>query len=449
MLKKLFFLLLLITSITNAQYSIKGKMEPANKYSWIVLYQLQGAKQNYITNTNLINGEFNITMPEKAKNGIYRLVYDLENRLFVDFIFDNENVSLNFNPKYPSQSVEFNDSATNQLFTIYLNSVLKIQSKLDSLQVKFFNSSDKFEQENITSAYKNYYNQLNDIQTKSEEATKGEFVYHYIKASARFNNKTPIRNPVEYLSSIKSHFFDNIDFNSEALLNSTFINDKINDFIFYLNTAEDNKVLNQLQKEAISTVINKLSSNKTLAKDIEEGLIYTFSKQENIIMVNCMLNHYLQLPKELQDAPFINDIKGQLKTAIGMLAPNIFWSENTLKKDLNGLSNANYYVVAFWSSTCSHCLKEMPLLYDFLKDNGQIKVISVGLEDNTSKAGWETQIANYPNFINVYGENKWKNNFARNYGVNATPSFYILDADKKIIAKPDDVDELTTFFTKN
>ena len=45
--------------------------------------------------------------------------------------------------------------------------------------------------------------------------------------------------------------------------------------------------------------------------------------------------------------------------------------------------------------------------------------------------------------------NKWKNNFARNYGVNATPSFYILDADKKIIAKPDDVDELTTFFTKN
>ena len=108
-------------------------------------------------------------------------------------------------------SLTFNDSATNQLFTIYLNSVLKIQSKLDSLQVKFFNSSDKFEQENITSAYKNYYNQLNDIQTKSEEATKGEFVYHYIKASARFNNKTPIRNPVEYLSSIKSHFFDNID----------------------------------------------------------------------------------------------------------------------------------------------------------------------------------------------------------------------------------------------
>jgi len=423
-------------------------MEPANKYSWIILYQLQGAKQNYITNTNIINGEFNLTMPEKAKTGIYRLVYDLENRLFVDFIFDNENVSLNFNPKYPNQFVEFRDSKNNKLFYQYLKTNRNTQQKLDSLQVLYFNASDKIEQENIINLYQKYYSNLNAFQAQSEENTKDILAYHYIKSSARFNNEKPIKNPNEYLSAIKSHFFDNIDFSNEALLNSTFINDKINDFIFYLNTAEDSKVLDQLQKEAISTVINKLSSNKTLAKDIEEGLIYTFSKQENIIMVNYMLNHYLQLPKELQDAPFINDIKGQLKTAIGMLAPNIFWTENNIKKDLNSLSNATYYVVAFWSSTCPHCLMEMPLLYDFLKDKRQIKVISVGLEDNTSKAGWETQIANYPKFTNVYGENKWKNSFARNYGVNGTPSFYILDTHKKIIAKPDDVDELKTFFQK-
>ena len=154
------------------------------------------------------------------------------------------------------------------------------------------------------------------------------------------------------------------------------------------------------------------------------------------------------MPKELQDAPFINDIKGQLKTAVGMSVPNILWTENNSQKDLNSLTDAANYIVAFWSSTCSHCLTEMPILYDLLKDNPQIKVVTVGLEDNTSKSDWETQIINYPNFINIYGENKWQNKYARDYGVNATPSFFVLDKNKKVIAKPDDVEELKAFFQK-
>ena len=112
------------------------------------------------------------------------------------------------------------------------------------------------------------------------------------------------------------------------------------------------------------------------------------------------------------------------------------------------LDGASYYVVVFWSSTCGHCLIEMPILYDYLKGNAGVKVISVGLEDDSSRAGWETQITSYPNFINVYGDNKWENKFARGYGVNATPFFFVLDAQKKVMAKPNDVAELKIFFEK-
>jgi len=449
MLKKIFFVFLLFTSVINAQHSVKGKMEPISNFKWVVLYQLQEAKQNYITNTKVINGEFNLIIPEKSSKGIYRLLYDLENRLFVDFIYDNENVTLTFNPKYPNQSTVFRESENNKLFHSYLKAIALPQQKLDSLQVKYFNSTDKTEQENIIKSYSLFYAKLKTNQANFENQSNGKLVNHYIKASARYNAAKPIKIPSDYLASIKTHFFDNIDFSNKALLNSTFINDKINDFIFYLNTSEDDKVLIRLQKEAISAVVTHLNANKTLAKDIEEGLIYTFSQQQNVIMVNYMLNHYLQLPKELQDASFINDIKGQLKTAVGMPVPNILWTENSSQEDLYSLTDAANYVVAFWSSTCSHCLTEMPILYDLLKDNRQIKVVTVGLEDNTSKSDWETQIINYPNFINIYGENKWQNQYARDYGVNATPSFFVLDKNKKVIAKPDDVEELKAFFQKN
>ena len=447
MLKKIFFLFL-FTTVINAQHVVKGNMKPIGNYTWIILYQLQGAKQNYITNTTVTNGEFTIAIPEKTPKGIYRMVYDIKNRLFVDFIYDNENVTLTFNPKHPSQYLEFTASENNKLYRAYIEAITSAQQKLDSLQVSYLQESDSVKSQKIRMNYVKSHQYLKVIQELHETSSKDKLVNHFINARARYNSMTPIKNSSEYLNITKEHFFDNIDFNSEALLNSSFINDKINDFIFYVNTSDDQKVLTQLQKDAISTVINKIGSNKILAKDIEEGLLYTFSQQQNITMVNYMLNQYMQLPKELQDAPFIKDIRGQLKTAVGMLVPNILWKENSTQKDLYSLTNATYYVVTFWSSTCSHCLKELPILYDFLKNKPQVKVVAIGLEDDSSKAGWKTQISAYPNFVNVYGENKWQNKFARNYGVNATPSFFVLDADKKVIAKPDDVEELKVFFDK-
>ena len=60
--------------------------------------------------------------------------------------------------------------------------------------------------------------------------------------------------------------------------------------------------------------------------------MYTFAQQENIEMVNFLINQYLQLPKDFQDVPFINEIKFQLKTAVGMLVPNISWTQNNTKQ---------------------------------------------------------------------------------------------------------------------
>ncbi len=270
---------------------------------------------------------------------------------------------------------------------------------------------------------------------------------HFIKANARYTTQKPIEKPQDYLNSVKTHFFDFVDFNDTILLNSTFINDKIIDYIFYLNSSEDTEINTKLQKEAISTVITKIGDNHSFAKDLEESLLYNFTQQQNVPMAKYILeNHYNKLPISLQDIAFKKDMKAQLKTVIGNKAPNILWTDNGVSNDLYSLTNAEYYVVVFWSSSCGHCLKEMPILYDFLKDNTKTKVIAVGLEKEETKSDWETLIVDYKEFIHVYGANKWKNKFAREYGVNSTPSFFVLDANKKIIAKPDDVAELKVFF---
>ena len=50
-----------------------------------------------------------------------------------------------------------------------------------------------------------------------------------------------------------------------------------------------------------------------------------------------------------------------------------------------------------------------------------------------------------PNWHHVLGLNKWQNKTALTYSIVATPTYFILDANKKIIAKPNRLKDLEAF----
>ncbi len=446
MIKKILITFLLVSSISHAQFSIKGELQRYQNYPWMVLYQLEGSQQNYIAYDSIRKGQFSIAIPMNQTPGMYRLMYDVKNQAYVDFIFDNEDIELTFNPKNPNETIQFNESNNNKIYQDYLIATQDAQQELDSLQVAYFDSKEKTLLESL---YAKKVAELTTTQQYYEKLANGKLASHFIKANKKFYSEKLFVGPTAYLGSVKTHFFDFITLNDKILQRSTFIHDKVNAFIFYLDTSDDPDQLIQLRKESITTILTKIGDNYSLSKDIQEGLLFSFAAQENITMVNFMLNNYIQLPREFQDINFINDIKGQLRTSVGVLVPNIIWQENNVQKSLHKLSGAEKYIVVFWSSTCGHCLQEIPLLYTYLKDNNSIQVIAVGLEDSKSKVGWETMIKEYPSFLHVYGKDKWKNTYASDYGVNATPSFFVLNAQKKVLVKPDDVQELKVFLEKD
>ncbi len=444
MTKKLLLIFLLITSFSYAQYTVKGELQRHQNYPWMILYGLEGGQQDYIAYDSIKKGRFSIKIPNNQSPGMYRLVYDVKNQASVDFIFDNENVELTFNPLQAEETIQFTESENNKVYQNYLKITRAIQDDLDSIQASYFQAKDK----SLAKQYNLKRQQLIALQKEFETTTEGKLAQHFIKASAKYYERTLFSSPSEYVASIKTHYFDAIDFNNKTLLNSTFIHDRINVFIFYLNAAEDSAQLTKLQKESIANILDKIAPNHKLSKDVQEGLLYGYANLEDTNMVHYVLNSYSKLPKEFQDANFVNDIKGQLSTSIGATAPNFSWNEKGVSKDLYSLIGAQKYVVVFWSSTCGHCLQEMPVLYNYLKNNAETKVIAIGLEDDQSTTGWRNMILKYPNFSHVYGVDKWKNQTAKTYGVNSTPSFFVLDGQKKVLAKPDNVKELKVFFDK-
>lgn len=90
----------------------------------------------------------------------------------------------------------------------------------------------------------------------------------------------------------------------------------------------------------------------------------------------------------------------------------------------------------------------MPKLKTFVnsQEKGKFKVIAIGLEDE--RASWADESSFYPDFIHVLGLEKWDNEIGNLYDVSSTPTFFVLNKDKRIIGKPYGVKELIEFYTK-
>lgn len=103
---------------------------------------------------------------------------------------------------------------------------------------------------------------------------------------------------------------------------------------------------------------------------------------------------------------------------------------------------AEYTVLLFWDPDCGHCKKTVPLVktvYDKMKSQG-VKVYAVCTEVEMDK--WKAFIREHNlNWVNV-GDPKLQNNFRQDFDIQTTPQIFLLDKDKRILAKKIDPETL-------
>ena len=445
MARNLLLILFLFTSASYAQYSIKGSFDSDQDFSWILLYKLENGSQTYMYNADVIEGAFEFKIPEKEPSGIFRAYYQIENNLYVEFIYNREEIVFSFDPNDPEASIRFSQSEENNLTREYYNQIRKTQGSIDSLQALFFDPGTNKQDQKMLKSYQQHLSDLEALQSAYEEKSKGKLANHFIRASKQFNPEVPYKNTAAYISGIKKHFFDAIDLHDTVLVHSAFIHNRLNDYVFYLNQADDMETMNAMHRESISNAVNWIGEELDILTAFETALIETYLMEENAAMLNYVMDqHYRSLPTELQDEELIQRVSASLKTAVGTRAPDFEWVQDGEKKHLYEIKGTDYYVVLFFSSNCPHCQVEIPEFYTFIKGIENIKVIAVGLE--TSKESWDTMTREYKEFINILDLDKWSSEKAKNYGVNAIPSYFVLDADKTILAKPTDFKELKSMF---
>ena len=108
---------------------------------------------------------------------------------------------------------------------------------------------------------------------------------------------------------------------------------------------------------------------------------------------------------------------------------------------------AKYTLIVFWEPDCSHCKEEIPKLFKFYNDTLStmgVKVWAVYMNRSVDKLGdlhrhinkWFDFVKEKKLFANGW-INCWNpfDQYRDNYDVNSTPTFYLLDDKKEIVAK--------------
>ena len=88
-------------------------------------------------------------------------------------------------------------------------------------------------------------------------------------------------------------------------------------------------------------------------------------------------------------------------------------------------------------------MKEIPILYEYTKDNSEIHVVAIALEDDEKE--FNNYTLNSTNWTHILGLEKWENSIAEEYKITSTPSYFVLDATKKIISKPEFLEDVKLF----
>jgi hypothetical protein len=136
------------------------------------------------------------------------------------------------------------------------------------------------------------------------------------------------------------------------------------------------------------------------------------------------------------------------KTQLNKIAPD-FTIENK-KPGMHKLAG-DYTLIIFWSSVCWHSATVLPQVKEIINEfneglSGKKRLMTIAISADTELAAWNhfIQKGGYSGWINISDFKGLGGKVPLLYNVGSTPEMFLLDKQKKIIAKPRTTKELSS-----
>lgn len=465
MLKRYSLFILLISGViltgqkpvTTCNISVKMK---GIRDSTIYLANYFGDKILKADSIKLNHEGIGILSREKAKNeGLY--LFYLNDKNYFEFLMGSDqqfSVEADFGN---SSQNKFSGAAETEAFHDYqlflgrqkakqasFNNRLKLLSeKNDSVQIL------QKELENLNKSMEAYWKEMSE---KYKGTFLADFFHSMMIPSADEPTISPAaKNPdslrwVYRYNYLKDHYWDNFNFGRSGLIRTPIFQEKLDTYF--------KKMILQIPDSLINPMIQVIEKSKKNEEVYHYVFLYLLNEanQSQImgmdkVFVVLSEKYILNDSKTWLDTSVVRKIRERVTAVkpnlIGNLAPELKLQDSEGNFYSLRQMNGRYTLLYFWEPDCSHCQKTTPALnkdlYQELKNKG-VDIYAVLTQNNKEK--WMKAIQEYKiqEWTNVW-DPMYTSNFRKLYDITSTPIIYILDRNKKIVAKRLDVDSSLKF----
>jgi len=435
-------------------YDIRFKLK-GYKDSSAIIAHYYGDNQYIPKDTAKFDAKGNLQFSGKKDlpEGVYLLV--LPKNRYVEFLVGEQFQSLEFDTSDAISTMKVKEGIENQIFYSYQKTMSLKSKEAQPIKAKMAKTKNadstaelKKQLEAIDKEVKAFREKLFLDNPKSlaiklfKAAQEPEVPEIPILANGRKDSTFQFRY-------YKSHFLDNIDLGDDRMVRTPIFHGKIEQYLTKMTI----QIPDSINKEA-DYVLKKAAKSKEVFKYLVWWITNNYEKSQimgmDAVFVHMAKNYYLNGKAYWVDSAVVNKIRDRAKILepilIGKKAPNMFLTDSSGKLfTLDGFK-AKSTILYFWDPNCGHCQKETPKLHEFWEKNKKrgldVYAVSIDRKPDDWKKFLREHKLNWTNVWDSYTATDFKNT----YDIYSTPVIYLLDQNKKILAKRIGLDQLEDFY---
>ncbi len=401
--------------------------------------------QKYIRDTARVqNSTMIFAGDEKLPAGIY-FVYTP--KIFLELIVKDQHFSVQTDTVDLLGNFKVQGSPENEIFS----------------EFKIFRASSHQEFQDLSARLATARNRADSIEVEEEiEALKAEievfktalieqnpqtFVSKALLMNEKVKVPEDVGDPAARYFYYRQHYFDHLDFTDASSLRTPVFHSAVMEYFDKLTLQHPDSII-----KAVDYVLG-LATNEDIFRYLLVKFANKYETSKIMGMENVFVyvaeNYYMQGKADWADPALLSKIEKRVRelkpNLIGNTAPPMFLLDTLDHRVSLYEINRDYLVLYFYDPNCGHCKKKTPVLrqsYDQLKRLG-VEVVAICTTAETSR--WKEFIQQNDLVWTNLADPYFHSNFRKDYNVATTPIVYILDRDKKIIAKNLAVEQIPEF----
>jgi peroxiredoxin len=466
LLKKLpLFGLLILSTCSLAQtkegFSIKGKVRGI-KDTTVFLAHYFGYNQQVIKDTAKVDaqGNFHFQGNKSLPEGLY--LVSLPKNKYVDMVVGNQEFSFETDTVNLINKMKITGSKENEVFFKFQQDMSAKFEEMKVLEIEKKMSGSMLADGKI----RRLQADITKFQKDWMKANEGMFVVKLIKASQEpeippfgkpLLTKADTTASYQYqFNYYKTHFWDNVDLSDDRFIRTPFLQKKLERYFDDLTVQTSDSI----SKEADFVLA------RAKGRDVRRYVIYKISSTYETpkilgtdgAFVHMAEKYYIGEPA-LWDTSTVRKMKERVAVLkpllVGKTFPDMYLTDTLGREIQIPKIAADYTVLFIYDPECGHCRESAPKLakaYQTLKTKN-VRVIAASIDRTPVK--WKKFINEFKlqeliHGIDIHknpqtGKEEYYTDFKNTFDVYATPVVFVLDKDKKIIAKRLPVEQVEDF----